>query len=53
MFTSSNCYQKQKIQEHKMFGIMPGLKPLPLGEENPHKILPIKIPIDEYQDYDP
>lgn len=32
---------------------MLGPKPLPLGEENPLKILLIEIRVDEYQDHDP
>jgi len=44
-----------KIQETRTqdVGFLPGPKPLPLGEENPHKILLIEIPIDEYKDHDP
>jgi len=44
-----------KIQETRTqdVGFLPRPKPLPLGEENPHKILLIEIPFDKYQDHDP
>jgi len=50
--SSSNIYQNKETRTQYV-GILPGPKPLPLGEENPHKILLIEIPIDEYQDHDP
>jgi len=34
---------KTKRQEHKIFGILPRPKPLPLGEENLHEILLMEI----------
>ena len=44
-----------KIQETRTqyVGFLLGPKPLPIGEENPQKIILIEIPIDEYQDHDP
>lgn len=40
----SKLLSKQKRQEHKVFGFLLGPKPLPLGEENPCKILLMEIP---------
>jgi hypothetical protein len=52
LLSSSNSYQNKETRTQDV-GFLPGPKPLPLGEENPHKILLIEIPIDEYQDHDP
>jgi len=51
-FSSSNSYQNKETRTQDI-GIFSGPKPLPLGEENPHKIILIDIPIDKYQDGDP
>jgi len=50
--SSSNSYQNKETRTQDV-GIPPVPKPLPLGEENPHKIVLILIPIKEHQDHDP
>ena len=50
--SSSNSYQNKETRTQDV-DTLPGPKLLPLGEENPHKIFLIEIPIDECQDCDP